>query len=199
MASTARTFVALPIPDLQRARLGRLQALIAPDLPGAHWVVPEQFHITLAFLGDVPDVDLTAVCRSVAEGTAGLGRFTLNLQSLGTFGDPTRPRTAWVGVAGPGLDALATLQRAVARAVTDAGYPPDADRFTPHLSLGRLKVRKGEAPDMTPLIAHYRTWSAGNFEVTGVVTYASTLAPEGPTYMTLATAPLKAAKRGQDA
>ena len=199
MPSTSRTFVALPIPEIQRVRLGRLQGLIAPDLPGAKWVTPELFHITLAFLGDVPDVDLAGLCRSVAEATAGLTRFTLNLQSLGAFGEPTRPRTAWVGVAGPGLDALLELREAVARAAAEAGYPPDTDRFDPHLTLGRLKLRRGEEVDMPRLIAHFRTWSAGNFEVSSIVTLASTLAPEGPTYMTLATAPIKAPKRRPDA
>jgi len=199
MPSTARTFIALPIPDVQRTRLGRLQGLIAPDLHGAHWVTPDLFHLTLAFLGDVPDVDLAAVCRSVAEATAGTTRFTLNLQSLGSFGDPTRPRTAWVGVGGPGLDALSALRRAVALGAAEAGYPPDSDRFDPHLTLGRLRLRKGEEVDMPKLIAHYRTWSAGNFEVASVVTYASTLTPEGPAYMALATVPIRPAKRGQDA
>ncbi len=193
--SSARVFIALTIPDVQRSRLGRLQGLVAPDLPGTNWVEPPLFHVTLAFLGDIPDVDLAPLCRAVADSTAGHRRFTLNLQGLGAFPDPTRPRVIWVGVAGPGLDALADLRADVVDAVAGAGYPPDDDRFSPHLTLGRLKSRRGAEVDMTPLVAHYRTWSAGNFEVAAVVTFASTLAPEGPTYMALANAPLPGPKR----
>jgi RNA 2',3'-cyclic 3'-phosphodiesterase len=191
MASTSRIFVAFTIPDVQRTRLGRIQGLIAPEIPNARWVTPEMFHVTLAFLGDVPDIDLNPVCRAVAGATTGFERFTVNLQSLGAFPDPARPRVAWVGLTGPGLDTLGRLQKSIVEAVTEAGYPPEDDRFTPHLTLGHLKSKKGEHLDLTPLVAHYRTWSAGNFSVSGVVTFASTLTPEGPAYMALATAPFR--------
>ncbi len=191
MASTTRTFIGIAIPAVQRTRLGRLQSLIAPDLPGARWVEPAMFHLTLAFLGDVPDVDLNPVCRAVGAAIGGSGPFTLNLQSLGAFPDPSRPRVVWVGITGPGLDALAELRKSVVRAVDEAGYPPDDDRFSAHVTIGRIRGGKGPGPDLAPLVAHYRTWSAGNFPVAEVVTYASTLTPEGPAYMALATAPLR--------
>lgn len=200
MASTARTFIALPVPEIQRARLGRLQSLIAPDLPGARWSEPNQFHLTLGFLGDVFDTDLAALCRAVAAASSPFGPFLLNLQGLGAFPDAEHPRAVWVGVNGPGLDTLLALQVAVAGAVTDLGYPPD-DRFHPHVTLGRLRSGKkhGEPPDLTGQINHFRQWSAGNFEVATVVAYASTLTPEGPSYMSLATAPLKPPKPGRGA
>jgi 2'-5' RNA ligase len=188
MARMIRTFVGLTVPDIQRTRLGRLQGLIAPEIPNARWVTPEMFHVTLAFLGDVPDTDVNAVCRAVHEASRDFEPFTLNLQSLGAFPDPTRPRVVWVGLTGPGLETLGSLRREVVRAVAEAGYPPDDDRFSPHLTLGRIKSKRGEDADITRLVAHYRTWSAGNFNVTGVVTFASTLTPDGPAYMALASA-----------
>ncbi len=191
MPSTSRTFLALPIPLTQRTRLGRLQGLIAPDIPGAQWVQPALFHLTLAFLGDIPDVDIARVCRAVTEASAGFEPITLNLQSLGVFPDLARPRVVWVGVTGPGLEALAPLSQAVAGAAAEAGYPPDDDRFHPHVTLGRVKAKKGQEIDMARLIPHYRSWAAGVFTATEVLAYASTLAPEGPTYMTLARAPLR--------
>ncbi len=196
MASTSRIFVAFTIPDVQRTRLGRLQGLIAPEMPNARWVTPEMFHVTLAFLGDIPDTDLNVVCRAVAEASKGFKPFTVNLQSLGAFPDPARPRVAWVGVTGPGLDVLADLQQSVVRAVGEAGYPPDDERFSPHLTLGRLKPKKGDEVDITKLVAHYRTWSAGNFTVSQVVTFSSTLTPEGPAYMAMSRAPLRGEKPG---
>ena len=198
MASSSRIFVAFTVPDVQRTRLGRLQGLIAPEIPNARWVTPEMFHVTLAFLGDVPDVALNAVCRAVAGACQGFPPFTINLQSLGAFPDPARPRVAWVGLTGPGLETLDALQRSIAEAVVESGYPPD-DRFTPHLTLGYIKIKKGEHLDITPLIAHYRTWSAGNFEVNAVVTFASTVTPEGSAYMRLASATLRREKHNSGA
>jgi 2'-5' RNA ligase len=195
MASSSRIFVAFTVPDVQRTRLGRLQGLIAPEIPNARWVTPEMFHVTLAFLGDVPDVHLNAVCRAVAQACEGFPPLTVNLQSLGTFPDPARPRVAWVGLTGPDLEALGKLQRSIVEAVAEAGYPPEDDRFTPHLTIGYIKNKKGEHLDLTPLIAHYRTWSAGNFAVNAVVTFSSTVTPEGPAYMALASATLRREKQ----
>jgi len=197
--NSARTFIALPIPLTQRTRLERLQSLLAPDLPGARWVTPDQFHLTLAFLGDVPDIDLAPVCRAVGEAVSRFSKLTLNLQSLGAFPDAERPRTVWVGLAGPDLDAMLALQAAIAEAVAGTGYPAEGERFTPHITIGRLKPSKEGGGDLLKQVAHFRTWSAGNFEVTQVITHASTLAPEGPTYMTLATSSLRTAKRRSDA
>lgn len=191
MAHASRTFIAVAIPPAQRSRLERLQTLIAPDLPNARWVLPDQFHVTLAFLGDVPDTDLNKLCRSVADAVAGHDPFTLGLQGLGAFPDPAKPRVAWVGLAGPSLDALASLRSDVAEAAASAGFPPADDRFSPHVTLGRIKASRGDHPDMTRLVAHYRTWGAGAVPFAEVITYASTLTPEGPAYMVLARAPLK--------
>jgi RNA 2',3'-cyclic 3'-phosphodiesterase len=191
MASTSRLFVAFNIPEVQKTRLGRLQGLIAPDIPNANWVTPEMFHVTLAFLGDVPDVDLNGVCLAVAEACQGFSKFTVNLQSLGAFPDPTRPRVAWVGLTGPGMDTLGRLQRSIVETLTGAGFPPEDDRFTPHLTLGYIKSKKGQELDISPLIAHFQTWSAGNFAVTGITTFASTVTPEGRAYMRMANASLR--------
>src|SRR3712207_4852247 len=103
MARTTRTFVAIAVPGDRAANLGRLQALIAPEMPGARWVAPTHFHATPAFLGDVPDTDLDVVCRAVAEASVGFDPFELRLEALGVFPNPTRPRVVWVGLGGPGL------------------------------------------------------------------------------------------------
>ena len=199
MPSSSRTFIALPIPPVQRTRLGRLQGLIAPELPNARWVEPDQFHLTLAFIGDVPDVDLNHFCRAVADAAVGFDPFVINLQSLGAFPDADRPRVVWVGVTGPGLDALTGLQGAVALAAAEAGFPPEDDRFHPHVTLGRIKSKRGQEHGIAPLIPHYRTWAAGQFTVSEVIVYASTLTPEGPSYMVLSRTPLRGENRDRDA
>ncbi len=195
MARTTRTFVAVAVPGDRASKLERLQTLIAPELPGAQWVLPGQFHATLAFLGDVPDTDLHAVCGAVAEASAGLDPFELRLETLGVFPGPSRPRVAWVGLGGPEVDRLVMLQKAIVAAVDRAGYPPEDDRFSPHVTLGRLKPRRGEDHDLSALLRHYQRWSAGSWTVDEVVTFASTLGPEGPDYTPLAKAPLEGRKR----
>ena len=189
MPQTTRTFVAVPVPKKLREKLAHLQSLLADDFPGASWVDPSHFHLTLAFLGDVADADLAAVCRAAAGATAGCGPFELRLEELGCFPAPETPRVLWVGLTGAALPKLTELQRAVVKAVKEAGYPPD-DRFHPHVTLGRLKHGKGPPPDARPLIRHYQTWSAGTMPVVEVITFSSTMSPAGPRYDPLARAVL---------
>jgi len=127
----------------------------------------------------------------VAEAAADSEPFELRLEGLGVFPDPARARVAWVGLTGPGLSALAELRVRVAQAATATLSLPVDSRFSPHVTLGRLKVDRRNPLDLTSLLKHYRTWSAGAFPVTEVITFASTLTPDGPAYATLGTAPLR--------
>lgn len=197
MADTTRTFVALAVPGKLGEKLTHLQTLIAPEAPGARWEVPARFHVTLAFLGDVKHSDLNEVCKTISNAAEGFDPLELRVEGLGVFPDPQKPRTLWVGVIGPGLDSLVALQREVVEAARRAGYPPD-DRFHPHTTLGRLKPGRGPSRDLTPLLNHYRKWSAGSFTATECITFASTLDPDGPTYTPLDRAPLGGRKAGSN-
>lgn len=196
MPRTTRTFVAIPIPAPLGEKLTRLQAQLAPAVPGARWTSTEPFHLTLAFLGDVADVDLNEVCKAVAEAAGRFSRFNLRLECVGAFPAPARPRIIWAGVTGDDISLLPALQKAIAGATAGAGYRPDDERFTPHVTLGRIKADRGRPPppDLTPALERYRTWSAGTFAVTEVVAYGSTLTQDGPIYTPLAKCPLSGGK-----
>jgi 2'-5' RNA ligase len=191
LPQTTRTFVAVPVPGKLGEKLAHLQALLAEGCPGVSWVEPAHFHLTLAFLGDVDNVDLDAVCRAAVGATADFGPLDLRLEGLGAFPSPEKPRVFWVGLTGPDLARLADLQRAVAAAVKAAGYPPD-DRFHPHVTLGRRKHGKGPSLDTMPLMRHYQRWAAGTMRVAEVVVFSSTLSPAGPRYDPLTRAVLEA-------
>lgn len=193
MARTTRTFVAIPIPDNLGAKVGRLQSQLAAQVPDVRWASSGDFHLTLAFLGDVDDTDLNNVCRVVAEVSRGVESFELRIEGFGVFPDAERPRTLWTGLVGPGLEPLGRLRTAIADALTHLKYPPDK-QFHPHVTLGRLKSGRTAAPNLTPLLNHYRTWSAGSFRIAEIATFASTLTSEGPVYARLGTAPLAGGK-----
>lgn len=191
---TTRTFVAIGVPEAQGARLLRLQSLLAPELLGVRWNSVSPFHLTLAFLGDVDDIDLNQVCRAVAGAVAPFATFPLRLEGFGAFPDATRARTLWVGLKGEGLPTLLALQSAVADCVSEAGYPLPEAPFRPHVTLGRIAHGRRAPQDLTPQLNHFRAWTAGAFSVSEVVTYASTLTREGPIYAPLARAPLRRGK-----
>jgi 2'-5' RNA ligase len=189
MAETTRTFIAVPLTvDRLTKKLQRLQSLIAPELPGVRWTDPNHFHLTLAFLGDVAHSDLRDVCKAVTEAAAEHSKFSMILGTLGCFPSPEQPRVIWVGLSGPAIDQLNALQQGIAQAVRSLGYPPDS-KFSPHITLGRARSGRKADPiqaEIGPLLAHYRTWAAGLMPISEVVTYSSSLAPEGPVYAVLA-------------
>jgi 2'-5' RNA ligase len=199
MPKTTRTFIAVQVPESLGQKLARLQTLLAPELPGVRWTTTLPFHLTLAFLGDVADTDLNDICRATAAAAVTAEAFELRLQALGAFPTAARPRVVWVGATGPGLAPLAAVQKEVVQAVRAVGYPPDDNRFHPHVTLGRIKPGRRPAFDLTAQIKHYQTWSAGSFTVKEAVVFASTLSPDGPTYAPLGRAPLEGRKAGPSA
>lgn len=126
-----RLFVALPIPAEIRSKLSRL----ACGLPGARWVSPENYHLTLRFVGNVDtdiaeDVD-NALLRIDAEG------LTVDLDSIGWFGTKKKPTTIVAKAAK--TPELLHLQRKIESAMVRIGLGPDERKFMPHITLGRLK------------------------------------------------------------
>jgi 2'-5' RNA ligase len=194
MRQTTRTFIAIPIPEPNGQKLSRMQTELAPEVPGCRWTASAPFHLTLAFLGEVRNRDVNELCLAVGSAVAAFERFDVQLEGLGVFPSPRKPRVVWAGVTAPDPNPLNDLREAVVQAATRVGYRPDDPRFHPHVTLGRIKVDRGGGGDLTELIARQQGWSGGSFTVVEVVTFASTLEPRGPSYAALGRAPLGARK-----
>ena len=124
-----RLFSAIEIPRPLAERLTLLRA----GLTGARWIDPENYHLTLRFIGDVDG----STAREFAEALGGIEAppFELRLNGLGSFGGH-KPRAIFAGIApSDGLDAL---RRANERAAREAGLPPEGRNFKPHVTLARL-------------------------------------------------------------
>ncbi len=125
-----RLFVGLDLPSALRERL----AWMAGGLPGARWVPPENYHLTLRFIGEVPGYQ----AEEVDHALAGLGApgFTLELSGVGSFEKGGRITSLWAGVdRNPALD---HLQSKIETALQRAGLERERRRFLPHVSLARL-------------------------------------------------------------
>jgi 2'-5' RNA ligase len=125
-----RLFVALDLPFALREALSRL----AGGLHGARWVSPDNYHLTLRFLGEVSNL----VAEDIDQALAALRarRFTLALSGTGTFERSGRTVTLWAGIVRePALD---HLQAKIETALQRAGLPAEKRRFQPHVSLARV-------------------------------------------------------------
>lgn len=130
-----RLFTGLAIPPDITAQLARLQS----GLVGARWIEPENFHITLTFIGVVAEDLAGEIDQQLGEGCfSRCGPVALRLAGVGSFGHG-RPRAIWAGVQATGdLDGLKAASDA---AVARAGLDIDTRKFTPHVTLARLRSR----------------------------------------------------------
>lgn len=167
-----RLFVALSFPDDVRRSLAALCA----GVPGARWANPEQFHLTLRFLGELDGRTARAVYDELASVT--MPSFELNLFGVGTFGDRRKATTLWAGVR-PN-PALQRLQEKVDNAALRAGLPPDRRKFTPHVTLARLNNAPFER--LGAFLSHHALYNAPAFTCDRFTLYSSFLSSSGAIY-----------------
>ena len=102
MPEYTRVFVAIAVPEPLERKLARLTGRAGSGGAGLPVDVGPPFHLTLAFLGDVPDRDLDTICRGGGRSTAeSIDPFDIDVTGLGAFPSPTRPRVIWAGVTAP--------------------------------------------------------------------------------------------------
>ena len=126
-----RLFVSIELPEAVKQTLLRL----ACDVPGARWVDPEQIHLTLRFIGEVDGAVFRDVTTSLDEVTA--RAFSLVVRGVGHFPPRGEPRVLWAGI--ENSDALVELRNRVESAIVRAGVAPEGRKFSPHITLARLK------------------------------------------------------------
>jgi 2'-5' RNA ligase len=137
---TIRTFIAVPLnPDI-RAEAGKLARKLQSLSRGIKWVKPQSMHLTLKFLGNITKEEVqkvfTAMDRLFASPPKPL---TLHTADLGAFPNLKRPRVLWIGLQGEGLPSLLDLQREVEENLASEGFPKEQRKFSPHLTLARVK------------------------------------------------------------
>lgn len=184
-----RTFIAIDLGRTIRERLVALQTGFAKDMAGVKWVEPENLHVTLLFLGEVNDRALPELCRTVEEVTQTLPSFSMSVEGTGCFPNPRRPRIVWVGV-GAGAQQVCTLHDALEPPLLALGcYRREDRKYTPHVTLGRLKGEQAPA-GLGPALAKQLAWKAGEVAVTEIHVMSSELTPHGPIYAILSRAKL---------
>lgn len=126
-----RLFVAIDLPWALRQRVAMLSGA---GIPGARWVPPDNYHITLRFIGETPAYRAEEIDQALTALRA--RRFELTLAGLGTFAKSGRSTALWVGV--ERNERLDLLQSKIETALQRIGLEPERRRFAPHVSLARL-------------------------------------------------------------
>jgi 2'-5' RNA ligase len=180
-----RAFVGIPLPGPLAGALSTAQA----GLPAGKPVTPENFHITVAFLGEYPEPLVEDI--HLALENIRMPAFELVLSGVGLFGND-RPRVFYAGVRPePGL---IRLREKVLRAARSTGLKLPRERYNPHVTLARFNSGlNGElAQDIRDFAARRMNFTAGPFVVSEFLLIRSMLGRTGPVYDQLAAYPLGA-------
>jgi len=177
-----RLFTGLEVP----AEIGFALSLKRGGLMGARWIDAENYHITLRFVGDVDNKTADEIGDGLDRLSNSLA-FDIRLSHLGVFGGD-KPRSLFAGV--DMNEPLSRLQAAQERVLQRLGLPPEGRKFTPHVTLARL--RGANAIDVADYIAMAGHFTPLTFPIGRFVLFSSKDSVGGGPYVIEATYPLAA-------
>ncbi len=191
-----RLFVALEPPEPVRRRLAALQAKLRRAAARAadeiRWVPAENVHLTLQFLGAVPEERVKDVEAALRDAASSSRTLALEVKGAGGFPNARRPRVLWAGVTGD-VAALGAFVQDLGRRLAPLGFAPEERAFSPHLTLGRARDTRG-APGLAGALADASDSDGAPWRAVEVVLFESHLSPKGPRYEAIARAHLGAGR-----
>ena len=189
---TYRLFIAVTVPEDVKTEIEKTQATLRRALPKecVRWTKREQFHLTLKFLGDVDAQRVEPLTNALRAACQGFPALELRAEQVGFFPDLHRPRVVWVGVK-DSQEQLPLVQSAIEAASRDYTQEESPERFTGHVTLGRIKgLRRTEAEALAGLASGLAAQFFGAWTADKVELIRSQLSPEGARHTTLAAIPL---------
>lgn len=180
-----RLFVALEIPSTVRESFAEFLKSLRDISSRPRWVRPENLHVTLKFIGELPLEKLGAV-RDVLAAVRSEEAVTIDFRGLGFFPDEKHPRIFWAGIeASPNLKTLASD---IDQATETVGIPREQRPFSPHLTLVRFQP-PGLPDKLRSAIQKNLAREFGSLHTTQFHLIESKLKPTGAEYTTLESFP----------
>jgi RNA 2',3'-cyclic 3'-phosphodiesterase len=171
-----RTFIALTIPEEVKTVIVTAMSELRAKNHAVRWVKSEGLHMTLKFLGDIPEQTVAAVAADLDKAAALCPPLTLRLAGFGAFPNVKRAKVVWVGLEGD-MNDLSRLAADIDKRCIAYGVAGERRPFSGHITLGRLK-----APTMVDLATNP---VSGLFNASQVLLYQSVLLPSGAQYTVL--------------
>ncbi len=184
-----RTFLALTPSVEVAAEIASLQQAIGRHRLNIKWVLPENLHLTLKFLGELTPAQIDRVCRAATRAAPCVSPpIKLSARGLGVFPHYRRPRVIWTGLSGD-TPPLFALQETLADNLAEIGFAKEKRKFTAHLTIGRIKAAiDGKA--LAAVLNNFLDFHSKPFYLERFILYKSVLGSRGPTYSRLAEFPL---------
>ena len=183
-----RVFIAIDIGDNVREKLVQAQDRIARTKAAKiKFVEPENFHITLKFLGEITEEQAEEIKEILQKIASRYKKHEVKVRGFGVFPNYSYVRVIWAGVEGDQI--IKSMANDIEKELRKLGFKRDKD-FVAHVTIGRVKFVKDKVELMLTL-KELTNEDFGNFTVDAIELKKSTLTPKGPIYETLARFELK--------
>ncbi len=184
--ATIRTFIGIKASARVTANIARVVTRLESSEANYRWVEAENLHVTLNFVGDVPDVETHELCKWIRQTVEPFSSFDLSVHGVSGFPNPQQPRIVWAGVS-EGTSQLQELNQAIADTLSRWGVNKDRNEYVPHMTLGRL-ARSGRWNEkLLEQMHRLRNHDGGSCHIQEVTVFASYLDRRGPSYTPMAT------------
>ena len=187
--SAMRTFIAIEIPDDIKKKLSETQQRLKEPGVEASWTRPEGIHLTLKFLGEIPETRIPDIMNGIRQSVEGRGPFRLVAGGVGSFPNPRNARVVWVGLSGD-TDKLVWIQAALEEAIAHLGMDREKREFKPHLTLARIKYIRFRDKWLKSL-EEIKDLNLGGFDVSAISLMRSELKRTGAVYTEIGSVVLK--------
>ncbi|MCX7882050.1 MAG: RNA 2',3'-cyclic phosphodiesterase [Brevinematales bacterium] len=184
-----RIFLAIDVDEECKRILAESLRPVQKKLQTLSWTTPEQWHITLAFLGEVTKEKVFTLQDELE--TIAISRFSLEIGGGGVFPHWGMPRVFWAGVSES--EEMRLLYTSLWKVLEHEGFSPENRDFHPHVTLARIKSSLSlEEKKLLQLVCIPQRW----VNVEAFFLYQSELTPYGARYTKLRTYPLKESHDG---
>jgi len=167
-----RLFIGIPV--CPTPELGQACRALQRSHPGIRLVPPENWHVTLRFLGEMEEANLVIDAMRLA--VEGVARFSLSIRGVGAFPEARCARVAWAGI---DSERISRVEEKLRFATRELGSPPERRPFSPHLTLARLQP----AENISDWVEKLRNRLFHRTVVEELVLYRSELGARGPVYI----------------
>jgi 2'-5' RNA ligase len=187
-ANKVRAFLAADMPPEVRENVARIQDQLRSTIGSipVRWVRPDGIHLTLRFLGDIPEPRIAPIVEALGPVASASAPMVLALGEPGAFPTHHRPRVLWVGVQDPS-SGLRALTGRLEETLQTLGFPREDRAFRAHLTLGRVRDGAGrtEFEGIEKALEEFAPSEGASWRLQTLTLHRSILKPDGPTYSVL--------------
>jgi len=179
-----RSFIAIELPDELKKELAELvDGLKSSGQSGVKWVNPYSIHLTLKFLGNIDTSRIDEIVAVIERSVQDISPFQIGVGKTGVFPNLRRVQVVWVGLKGD-VDKLAQIQQSIESGLAPLGFPAESRKFTPHLTLARLRnqATQDERQRIGQIITATEFESSHGINVNAISLMKSQLTREGAIY-----------------